>query len=161
MKVTADFVFFWGSKEVFSQHYQPCSFEIGGIVFNSSEQWMMVCKARLFNDVASVKKILASTCPKEQKQLGREVRNFDKKIWEEKAIDFVVEGNVAKFGQNEHMKNILLDTGERVLVEASPYDKIWGIGLSENDSRALDPHQWQGSNWLGIALMKTRDVLRC
>jgi len=97
--------------------------------------------------------------PARQKKLGRLVKNFDEKVWNEQAIDIVKMGCFEKFNQNPEFKKKLLATGNRRIAEASPYDKIWGIGLGENDAAALDPDKWQGKNWLGIVLMHVRDRL--
>ncbi len=155
--VTDDFVLFW--RGPFSQWYES-EFTVEGVTYNCTEQFMMAQKALFFNDEISCRKIMATKSPKEQKALGRKVRNFDKEQWKDVCEEIVYEGNYAKFTQNYDLKKILIETENRVLVEASPYDKIWGIGLSQSDPRALDPEQWQGLNLLGIAIMNVRDELK-
>lgn len=101
---------------------------------------------------------MAAPSPSAAKKLGRRVRGFDDATWNERRYSIVVRGNVAKFAQHPDLRDFLLGTKNRVLVEASPVDRIWGIGLAEDDERAVDPKQWQGLNLLGFALMKVRDA---
>ena len=129
-------------------------------VYENNEQYMMAEKARLFNDSFALEQIMSSNDPSVQKSWGRKVEGFDKDKWEEIARKVVFKANYAKFSQHEDWKKQLLDTGNKVIVEASPYDRIWGIGLGCTDSRALDPEQWRGTNWLGEAIMEVRDILR-
>ena len=121
---------------------------------------MMAGKARLFRDDEMLAEILASASPAEAKQVGRKIRNFDEAAWKAARFDIVVAGNLGKFGQNPALERFLLDTGERVLVEASPHDRIWGIGMDARDPGAMDPRAWRGSNLLGFALMEVRSRLR-
>lgn len=104
--------------------------------------------------------ILGSPSPAEAKQLGRRVRGFEEEVWDAACFELVVKGNLAKFEQNPELRSFLLSTGDQVLVEASPYDRIWGIGMGERDPRARDPRCWEGENLLGFALMEARDRLR-
>jgi ribA/ribD-fused uncharacterized protein len=92
--------------------------------------------------------------------LGQEVRGFDEEIWRHHRFGIVVKGNQAKFTQNETLKVFLLNTKARVLVEASPVDRVWGIGLAEDDPHATNPEKWRGLNLLGFALMKVRVRIR-
>jgi ribA/ribD-fused uncharacterized protein len=151
------FVFFWKSNSPFSQWYVS-NFIIDGITFNSAEQYMMYRKAVLFKDEEIAKKILKTHSPKEQKALGREVRHFEQEKWEKYCQKFVYEGNYAKFTQNESLKKALLST-IGTLVEASPVDPIWGVGLAEDDPRIKDRSTWKGKNWLGEILTQVRDEL--
>lgn len=161
-----DYVFFWGhqakpgkiTKACFSQWF-PCSFEVDGVTYNCAEQYMMAEKARVFSDEETLGKILASSDPKEIKSLGREVKNFDSTKWATVSKDAVVKGNLHKFAQNIELFQFLHDTGDKVLVEASPYDTIWGIGMKESDTGITNPHNWKGENKLGFALMEVRDTL--
>jgi len=149
-------VFFWGG--ICSQWY-PSDFEINEEKFTSAEQYMMYKKALLFEDEEVANAIMRTNNPKDQKALGRKVRGFDKDVWEEVCREYVYEGNYAKFTQNPELLEELLSYGDREIVEASPEDPIWGIGLHENDKRVLDKEQWLGTNWLGEAIMRVRDEL--
>lgn len=121
---------------------------------------MMAEKARLFGDQQTEAQILKSSNPGAAKALGRSIQGFDETRWVEHRFSIVVRGNLAKFSQSERLRNLLLQTGDQVLVEASPVDSIWGIGLAESDSAATKPEQWKGLNLLGFALMEVRDQLR-
>jgi ribA/ribD-fused uncharacterized protein len=154
--------FFWGHRRepdgVFSQWW-PCRFEVDGQLYSTAEQFMMAGKARLFADANALATILAESDPAACKKLGRKVRNFDEAAWAAARFDLVVRGNLAKFGQSDHLRGILLSTGDAILVEASPTDRIWGIGLRASDERARDPRTWRGKNLLGFALVETRSTL--
>ncbi|MGW6915684.1 NADAR family protein [Kitasatospora sp. NPDC054939] len=134
-------------------------FTVDGVSYATAEHWMMAGKARMFGDEAIVPRILAARTPAEAKSLGRQVRGFDDAVWRAGRFALVVEGNVAKFGQDEALRAYLLGTAQRVLVEASPMDRIWGIGLAAEDERAPHPAQWRGENLLGFALMEARTRL--
>lgn len=161
------FVLFWGhtenpgkvTKACLSQWY-PCCFVIDDIKYCCTEQYMMAQKALLFDDQETYEKIMASDRPKEIKALGRGVRSFEQSKWDEHKYSIVLNGNIAKFSQNERLKDFLLGTGDAVLAEASPYDRVWGIRLSADDPSAKAPKCWQGENLLGFALMETRDILQ-
>ena len=162
------YIFFWGhtprqgggvGKHVFSQWYEA-PFTVDGATYPTAEHWMMVEKARLFGDGDALARILAAGNPGAAKQYGREVRGFEDGPWYAARWDIVVRGNLAKFGQNAQLGAFLATTGDRVLVEASPVDRIWGIGLAEDDARAQDPERWRGLNLLGFALMEVRGRLR-
>ena len=120
---------------------------------------MMASKATFFNDKHILKLIMQEKSPREQKKLGRLVQGFDKKKWDAVAKDFVYKGNLAKFTQNISLKNMLFYTQGTTLVEANPYDSIWGIGLSKNDLRCKSRKTWLGTNWLGETLTKVREDL--
>lgn len=157
---------FWGHKAaadhpgpwVLSQWW-PAAFEVDGIDYRHAEGFMMAEKARLFGDAATLERILAADHPGEAKKLGRLVAGFDHDVWERHAFDVVVRGNLAKFGRHPELGAYLLGTGTKVLVEASPVDRIWGIGLPADDRRAQAPSEWLGRNLLGFALMAVRDQL--
>jgi len=134
-------------------------FTIDGITYNCCEQYMMAEKAAVFGDADLHGQILAAISPREQKELGRKVHGFDEQIWKRVCRGIVYHGNMAKFSQNADLAEQLLATSPRMLVEANPRDGIWGIGLTQDDPNALDPAQWQGTNWLGIALMQVRQNL--
>jgi ribA/ribD-fused uncharacterized protein len=120
---------------------------------------MMYAKAKLFSDEGSAEKILASRDPMTQKMIGRKVAGFDLRIWEKKRESIVFVGCREKFAQNPGLRSVLLATAPTELVEASPYDLIWSIGLGERDPRITDRSQWRGKNLLGITLMRVRDAL--
>jgi ribA/ribD-fused uncharacterized protein len=120
---------------------------------------MMAEKARLFGDDNVLEKILTAQTPKEVKALGREIRGFDEELWSPKRFDIVLAGNMAKFKQNRRMAEFLDSTRGSVLVEASPVDPLWGIGLSADKPDASDPKKWKGQNLPGFALMSVRDDL--
>ncbi|WP_042436945.1 NADAR family protein [Streptacidiphilus albus] len=134
----------------------PSPFTVDGVGYPTAEHWMMAGKARLFGDEAAVEPILAARTPAQAKNLGRLVRGFDEAGWDAARSELVVRGNVAKFGQDPALRAYLLGTGNRVLVEASPRDRVWGIGLGAADERATDPARWRGRNLLGFALMEAR-----
>jgi ribA/ribD-fused uncharacterized protein len=153
------FDFFYKTNHPFSQWYS-CKFEINGVVFNTAEQYMMYCKAMLFDNKSIADKILLTDDPRQQKELGRQVMNFDVEVWNKNAFEIVYKGNYAKFYQNENLKKFLLDTGDKTLVEASPSDIIWGIGLAETDSDRFDRLKWKGTNWLGESLICVREDIK-
>ncbi|XP_071149767.1 enolase-phosphatase E1-like [Mytilus edulis] len=158
-KALEQYEFFWKSHSPFSQ-WHLCDFTIDGITFNSAEQYMMHSKAMLFEDEDIAYDVLRESDPREQKRFGRLVRNFNLQLWEANCSAIVERGNKAKFSQDENLKRILLDTYPKTLVEASPYDVIWGIGLEEDDPMAWDCKTWRGQNLLGKALTKVRDELK-
>lgn len=161
------YIFFWGhqpsangeiTKSCFSQWY-TCEFVVDSVKYFTAEQYMMAQKALLFGDNNICDRIMEASHPRQFKALGRKITPFDEKVWNEHKKEIVVQGNLAKFGQNEAFKKFLLNTGNRILVEASPYDKIWGIGMSANEDNIENPHTWKGENILGFALMEVRDML--
>ncbi|MFI6092614.1 NADAR family protein [Streptomyces sp. NPDC051218] len=135
-------------------------FTVAGVEYGTAEHWMMAAKARLFSDAEAEAAVLAARTPAEAKNAGRLVRGFDEAIWERERFGIVVEGSVHKFASTEALRSFLVGTGSRVLVEASPMDRIWGIGLAADDERAQDPEKWLGPNLLGFALMEARERLR-
>ena len=151
-----EYEFFWGGP--FSQWYKS-SFTEYDLKFNTAEQFMMYRKAMLFQDFNVAKMILKESNPRNQKALGRQVKNFNVNEWNKVAREIVYQGNRLKFTQNLELKKQLLATEGRLLVEASPFDNIWGIGLSMKDTINLDRRYWKGTNWLGKALTKVREDL--
>lgn len=141
-----------------SQWY-PCQFEADGVTYTSAEQYMMAEKARLFGDEEIRAEILNTSDPRKCKALGRKVRNFDKAVWNKEKEHIVRKGNTKKFLQNSALRSFLLSTGDKVLVEASPTDRVWGIGLGKNNPDALDPQKWRGQNLLGFILMAVRNEM--
>jgi ribA/ribD-fused uncharacterized protein len=163
-----DYLFFWGhrpsrdgsiGKTCMSQWF-PAAFEIGGERYATAEHYMMAAKARLFGDAAIAAQVLQAPDPGAAKALGRKIAGFDEALWLARRSPIVEAANAAKFGQNPALREFLLNTGGKVLVEASPVDAIWGIGLAHDDPRASDPAQWPGLNLLGFALMRVRAGLR-
>ena len=142
-----------------SQWWQV-DFIADGERYPSTEHFMMASKAKLFGDYDTAEKIRQDPNPKNAKVLGRVVAGFDKEKWENHRFDIVVDGNLAKFGQHRKLKEYLLGTGDQVLVEASPVDTIWGIGLDRDGKHAKNPDRWRGLNLLGFALMEVREQLR-
>jgi ribA/ribD-fused uncharacterized protein len=137
----------------------PAPFTVDGVHYRTAEHWMMAEKARLFGDERSATAVLAAASPKDAKALGRAVRVFDVARWEAAGFDIVVRGSAAKFGQDPQLRDYLVGTGDAVLVEASPVDAVWGIGLAADDPRARRPAEWPGRNLLGFALMQARHIL--
>ncbi|EAD6489006.1 NADAR family protein [Listeria monocytogenes] len=161
------YIFFWGhqpaedgkiSKSCFSQWW-ICSFKVDGVEYNCAEQFMMAEKANLFNDMEMREKILAAKHPKQAKDFGRLIRGFQEDIWLKNRFNIVMRANQAKFSQNEELKKFLMQTKNRILVEASPVDKIWGIGMAADNKNVENPLYWKGLNLLGFALMAVRDEL--
>lgn len=148
--------FFYQARDVFSQ-WHPSRFEINQIVFSNAEQAMMYYKAKLFKDEHSAKLILETTDPSTIKRLGRQVKNFNESTWKSHRERIVTQINLAKFSQNPSLQTALLSTGDKILVEASPYDKIWGIGYAKKDAMS-NVDKW-GLNLLGKCLMKVRQQL--
>lgn len=161
-----EFIFFWGNtdrktgatKACFSQWYES-KFTVDGITYNTAEHWMMAQKALLFGDKDCFDKIIASTKPGEAKELGRTVSGFDELIWNDRRIEIVTAGNIHKFNQNKNLYNFLIATGNKILVEASPVDTIWGVGLSSDSQGIENIYTWRGLNLLGFSLMEARDFL--
>lgn len=162
-----EIIYFWGhtptpgkiGKPCFSQWYD-CYFIVDGVSYHTTEQYMMACKARLFGDEDTLSKIMQTNNPADHKKLGRQVSGFDPVVWDAHKYNIVVEGNKAKFSQNAELKEFLLSTGDAIIVEASPYDRIWGIGRDLTTAKSGGIEQWRGENLLGCALMQVRDYLR-
>lgn len=162
-----EIVYFWGhtpnpkkiTKSCFSQWYDVY-FKIDGVQYHTTEQYMMASKARLFGDEETLIEIMNAETPFEYKKLGRKVKGFEPTLWDEKKLAIVVEGNKAKFGHNPELKEFLLSTGDAILVEASPFDTIWGIGLDRETALSGNINDWKGENLLGCALMEVRDWLK-
>ncbi len=138
----------------------PSPFTVDGVTYATAEHWMMAGKARLFGDAEAERRALAAPHPAQAKKAGRLVRGFDDATWARERFGIVVEGSVHKFAAHPGLREFLLATGDRVLVEASPVDRVWGIGLAADDEAASDPERWHGPNLLGFALMAARERLR-
>lgn len=162
------YIFFWGhsdknsdrnGKYVFSQWYES-PFEVDGVVYKTTEHWMMSKKALLFGDSETNSKILISTKPSEAKALGRKVAGYDDELWNSHKFEIVITGNFHKFSQDAKLGEYLIATENSVIVEASPADAIWGIGMAQDHRNILNPELWRGENLLGFALMEVRDLLK-
>jgi ribA/ribD-fused uncharacterized protein len=163
-----EYLLFWGHRPAaggkagascMSQWY-AAPFEHEGVTYLTAEHFMMAGKARLFGDEEAVAQILATPGPDKVKAIGRRIKHYDDAAWSRERYAIVLAGNLAKFGQHAALKAFLLGTGDKILVEASPVDAIWGIGLAQDDPAAAKPHEWQGENLLGFALMEVRSLLR-
>ncbi|MQA87393.1 MAG: DUF1768 domain-containing protein [Streptosporangiales bacterium] len=163
-----EFLFFCGhgrpasgdvGKGCLSQWYEGHGFTVDGMTYRTAEHWMMAHKARLFGDEQTFARIVESEHPRQAKELGRGIDSFDETTWVNHRFGIVTAGNLAKFGQHPELRDYLLGTGSRILVEASPVDRVWGIGLAADDDRAVQPHRWRGLNLLGFALMEARALL--
>jgi ribA/ribD-fused uncharacterized protein len=130
-----------------------------GHVFNCAEQFMMASKASLF-DPEMIDHILQETNPAQHRTLGRRIKNFDQTKWDTYCQDIVILGNYLKFSQNMKLCDTILDTGSSTLVEGSPLDRIWGVGLKYNNPLIHDKRNWRGENKLGTCLMKVREILQ-
>jgi len=161
------FLFFWGHTpdprgritETCLSQWWTARFEIEGITYSCAEQFMMAEKARMFHDKEMLSLILGAKHPKAMKAYGRSVRNFNQEIWENSCYDIVKKASMAKFSQNRELWEFLRSTKNRILVEASPRDRIWGIGMGKSNPDAKCPVKWKGSNLLGFALTEARDIL--
>jgi ribA/ribD-fused uncharacterized protein len=159
-----EYLLFWGhqpnkdgslGKTCLSQWF-PAKFTIDGITYPTAEHYMMASKARLFQDLDAEQSIFKAKHPKDTKRIGRGIKGFDEQVWYDHRFEIVVQGNLAKFSQNEPFKEFLLNTKNRTIVEASPDDRIWGIGLAVDNPDAKNPRRWGGLNLLGFALMEVR-----
>ena len=166
-KAENKFIFFWGhrasadgniAKTCFSQWWES-PFAESGILYKTAEHYMMAKKAELFKDTEIQHQIIAATTPAEVKKLGRLVKNYDDEIWLANRYAIVLQGNYLKFSQNKELKNLIINTGHRIIVEASPVDMIWGIGMAADNPEIYFPEKWKGLNLLGFALMEVRDLL--
>jgi ribA/ribD-fused uncharacterized protein len=162
-----DLLPFWGHRPTRTgvigtgclSQWWPVTFTVDSVSYPSAEHWMMAGKARLFGDEEGLAAVLRAESPDAAKAAGRKVCGFDEERWAAARYDLVVAGNLAKFGQHPDLRDFLLSTGEKVLVEASPYDRIWGIGMAATNADAARPSAWRGLNLLGFALMEVRERL--
>ena len=157
MKTTDKFLFFW--QGIYS-NWSAAPFVMSGHQFSNSEQAFMWLKAKFFGDEEVAAKILLDPTPNGVKALGRQVKNYNDVAWGTVREEKMYRACLEKFGQNHAMGAELLSTGNKILVEASPYDKIWGIGMAENDAGVEDKANWKGLNLLGEVLVKVRTTLR-
>lgn len=160
------YIFFWShendgneiTKSCLSQWYES-KFVYEEFEYKTAEHWMMAQKAKLFNSDDIFIKIINCNSPGEAKKLGRQIPDFDDIIWDDKKYDIVTKGNLLKFRQNKKLYEFLINTKDRIIVEASPVDKIWGIGLMHDHKDINNPYYWNGENLLGFAIMEVRDIL--
>ena len=163
IRVTDKHVFFWSGwpsnwhPSIFTAEYEGKEYE-----FHNAEQYFMFVKAKTFGDDEIAERIInEGKDPKVAKALGREVKNYDDKVWNEMRYKIMVDANKAKFGQNKELADLI--TSEEFkgkgMVEASPLDRVWGVGLTENDPLADDEKYWLGQNLLGKALDEVRTWL--
>jgi ribA/ribD-fused uncharacterized protein len=156
-----DYVFFWGGP--FSNWYESkyeLTVDEDTIEFNCSEQQYMAAKALCFNDAESYNKIMESDDPRVQKAIGQKVKNYDDSVWAAARYDAMLLSVYLKFSQNKDLQKILLDTGNKILCEASPFDIVWGIGMGADHPDILDQSKWKGQNLLGEALMEIRELIK-
>lgn len=162
------FLFFWGHQperdgstgQGCLSQWWPAPFAVDGRTFATAEHYMMWHKAMLFDDPNSAEQILRASHPRQAKDSGRGVAGFDQARWEASRYEIVLAGSIAKFTQHPDLRRFLLNTSDRVIVEASPLDRVWGIGLTTDDPRASQPEHWRGLNLLGFALTEARTIIR-
>lgn len=157
----SNYLFFWSKKHDFLSNFYPSEFNVGDQHFICSEQYFMKKKQELF-DSSNIKLaglIMNEKDPKKIKKFGRMVKNFDEEIWNQHKYQIMYQGVKAKFTSNPNLRKKLLETKNKILVEASPYDKIWGIGLNESNAKKKLHTEWPGKNLLGKVLMQVRQEL--
>ncbi|CAF0855622.1 unnamed protein product [Didymodactylos carnosus] len=145
------YTYFWKTESPFS-NFHPCTVSVDNLKFSCTEQYMMYNKAILFDDKIIAAEIINAHSPRAMKALGRKVSNFNPDIWLENRSKIVSNGNYLKFTQNEHLKKALLEQHGKILVEASPNDQIWGIGMDQSNPRVANRSEWKGLNLLGFIL---------
>jgi len=154
---TRNYYFFW--KHRLSQ-WHMVDFVISGIKYCCCEQYMMHKKALLFNDYVIATEIMKTNSPKLHQELGRKIKDFDQTLWDSNKERIVYDANIARFTQSEPCRELLFSTDQALLVEASPYDIVWGVGLGKDDPRILNESNWRGQNLLGKILTKIRDEIK-
>lgn len=154
MSNSQKYYFFW--KGPLSQWKVSFFTDDDNVHYCCAEQYMMYKKALLFNDLETANAIMNTSSPKEHQELGRKVKNFNQEIWDQNARNIVYTGNILKFKQNPSLLKLLLATQDKILVEASPFDTIWGIGLNVDDALVTDDSKWKGKNWLGETLTRVK-----
>lgn len=160
MRVTDTHIYFWGT---FLSNFIPNDLQIDymGHKFNTSEQLYMYIKAKSFNDHEKAHEIVTKgQAPKDAKRMGREVIGYDEKVWSTYREDAMYRAIYNKFTQYPELKKQLLDTGDKILVEGTPMDPIWGVMIKWDDDRILNEKNWKGQNLLGKVLMRVRDNIK-
>jgi len=155
--ITEKYFFFW--KHRLSQ-WHIVNFTVNGVVFNCCEMYMMYHKALLMGDSEAAEEILREKNPSNHQKLGRQIKNFNQELWDMNKYCIVLGGNLARFMQSPPCRELLLATGDKILVEASPYDKVWGVALSADNPDILDETKWRGENLLGKVLTQVREVIK-
>lgn len=163
----ATYLMFWGHQPrrdgtlgpMCLSQWWPAPFKADGLRFATAEHYMMWSKARLFGDDDAAQAVLQAPGPAQAKKIGRLVKGFEEDAWVAHRWQIVVDASVGKFGSDPALRAYLLGTSRRVLVEASPRDRIWGIGMGASNEHAQDPARWRGLNLLGFALMEARQRL--
>lgn len=157
-----DFVLFWKINQPYGEfsnwYYSP--FEINGVMYQTAEHYLMAEKARLMGDEETRQRILQTSSPERVKSLGREVTPFDENVWIDNRKRIMYEACYAKFNSSPKLKQTLLNTSNSIIVEASPFDRIWGIGLNAEHIDSKNPAKWRGLNLLGEVLMEVRERLK-
>ena len=153
------YTFFWLDNEKYGEfsNWFERAFVIDDFKYFCVEQYMMAQKAKMFHDADNYTKILRANTPKGCKWLGKQVKPFDNKAWDAVKYDIVKRGNRAKYEQNSDLKELLLSTGNSIIAEASPKDKVWGIAMDAETAAVKDPSEWSGQNLLGKILMELRE----
>lgn len=157
VEIRNGYVLFWGG---WASNWYLSDMVIGGIKYNCVEQYMMNKKAEYFGDCVIANRIMKTMDPKEQKKLGRGVQAFIMEEWDSVKYNIVLVGTLEKYNQNLELRKKLLETGDCKFVECSPYDRIWGIGMSSSDNDATNPDKWGGLNLLGKAIDEAREIIR-
>jgi len=145
--------------KLYSERYDVLEMLAGQSIFTSAEQFMMMGKAALFGDKVIFAKMSITNQPSQHKTLGRKVSRFDDSVWDKYCKDIVMIGNYLKFSQNDNLRQIIKNTNDKILVEGSPYDNIWGVGLQFDSIHIGYKERWRGKNYLGECLMFVRNLL--
>lgn len=157
IEIRGGYVLFWGG---WASNWYKSDMVIDGCRYNCCEQYMMFKKAELFGDHVNMGKIMKEMNPKEQKKMGRAVIGFNMELWDKVKYSVVLNGNLEKYRQNLELRELLLGTVDAMFVECSPYDKIWGIGMSGDHEDVLDSSKWLGLNLLGKVLDEVKGIIR-
>jgi ribA/ribD-fused uncharacterized protein len=158
MKITDSHVYFWNG--IYS-NWHVCQVKdlLTDIIFENTEQAFMWYKADVFNDIETKKLVENTIDPRKVKKLGRLIKTYDDNVWSSVRYRKMLYVNLLKFLQNKELKFQLINTGDKIIVEASPLDCVWGVGLSEEDPLILDEKNWKGKNLLGKVLMEVRSII--
>lgn len=155
-------VAFYGQRGQYGSfsNFYPARFMVGQVEYCNSEQFIMYQKAMLFGDDKTAKEILATNDPNTCKKLGRKVYPFSDEMWAIHRWELCLPGIYSKFVQNPELCQVLLSTGDNLIAEYSPYDRLWGIGMNASNPNVQNPSTWYGGNLLGRLLMEARNCLR-